>query len=311
MCATAHQRNTHASHFSTVEKQVVGVQRAWHGKWEVTALLDGYFEALPDYMSATPDDLMRTAHRWFLEGPHRVPVICFHLTDGTRSILVDAGTSTRMFPTLGALSPALAHAGIRTADVTDILITHLHPDHVNGIATANGQRAFPTATIHVERSEWHYWIHGDFTEATPNLQVSAREARHAVAACSGQFQLFDAGDTLLGDVVSVAMPGHTIGHTGFMLECRSLFFVGDLLHLIPHQLDYPSMRVIFDVDHEQAAVTRTRVLAELVENRQRIAGAHIPFPGIGHIIGREGRYEFVADAWQFAPSVYKNDQPLT
>lgn len=192
---------------------------------------------------------------------------------GDRLILIDTGLGPRYH---GALPASLKLAGVSPGEVTDVLITHPHPDHIGGLLDARGRLAFPRATIRMASAAWA-WM----KQKAPSALVSTVAPR---------VQTFAPGDRIAPGIVSVALPGHTPGHVGYEITSgRSrLLDVGDVVHSSIVSLARPRWAVGWDSDQAIARQTRLAELAALARSQEWVFTPHFPYPGVGHIIA-EGR----------------------
>ncbi|HEX7381352.1 MAG TPA: MBL fold metallo-hydrolase [Nevskiaceae bacterium] len=256
------------------------------GQFEVTALSDGTrgMDLSAILRGITPTALQRVLRAHFLTEPYPVNFNAFLVNTGKALILVDTGYGRAGGPHLGWLLPHLEAAGYRPDEVDEILITHLHPDHIGGLASA-GKASFPDATVRVARREADYWLDPD-NPASGVVSAALAPYRRA-----GRFQPFaDGTQTLAEGVQAVPLPGHTPGHTGYLFESdgHRLLAWGDVIHFAAAQFANPDITATFDWNQDQARATRERVLAEAASKGPLIAGAHLPFPGLGHV-ARDGR----------------------
>ena len=187
--------------------------------------------------------------------------------DRDRLLLIDVGLPEAYH---GGIVASLKQAGFEPAAVTDVLITHPHMDHVGGLVTAAGKPAFPNAAVRLPVADWEY------------LQQQSPDLAKVIAA---QVKTFEPGATLAPGVKAVPLPGHTPGHTGYLVVSGKsrLLDIGDLAHSSIVSLAKPRWTVGFDNDAKVAKATRLRELAALAKSGELVFAPHFPFPGLGHI----------------------------
>jgi glyoxylase-like metal-dependent hydrolase (beta-lactamase superfamily II) len=196
-----------------------------------------------------------------------------------------------MEPTLGKMPQNLKAAGIDIADIDSELLTHVHPDHSNGLTDDAGVAQFPTAEIVVNGDEVDHW-HNDAAMAKANERQRVRHfqmARTQLAPYHNRMRRITSGEVFPG-VTAVPIPGHTPGHTAYLISSGSdsLFIWGDIVHIPNVQVPRPEVTMEFDSDPEKAAATRMRVFDMATTDRLLVAGMHTHFPGFGHRI-RDGK----------------------
>lgn len=288
-----------------IRAQVPGFYRFAVGDAVATAVYDGYIYLKNDlFKGAAPEDFRAALERMFVEsakeGGAQTAVNAYLIHDGERLALIDAGTAKVFGPTLGEVAANIRAAGYDPAQVSVVLLTHLHPDHANGLMTPEGKVAFPNAEVWVAKAEADFWLNADVAAKAPEgLRPMFQMAQGATAAyaAAGKLRIFATGDALpVKGLTAVAAPGHTPGHTGYLLESKGekLLVWGDVVHSHAAQFVNPDISLEFDTDQPMAIATRKKLLAETAAAKLLVAGAHLPFPGIGHVrADGDGRYAWV------------------
>ncbi|MEM9737137.1 MAG: MBL fold metallo-hydrolase, partial [Pseudomonadota bacterium] len=220
---------------------------------------------------------------------------------GDRRILFDTGMGkSQMFgPTPGKLMPSLAAAGIEATSITDIVCTHGHCDHVWGIMTDDGQRIFPNAQIWISQADFDFWTDEDKLSATDPAWMApfVQGARNNLMPNQDRTNFFADGEEFIPGVQAMFAPGHTVGHTAFMVTSGgdTLAVIGDLTHHHVILLETPLTEFAFDTDPAQSAQTRVRMLDMIAAQRLPMIAYHFPWPGIGHV-------EKVGDGFRYHPA---------
>jgi len=217
--------------------------------------------------------------------------------DGERTILFDVGAGTNFMPTAGKLPESLAEAGVDPSQVTDVVFTHGHPDHLWGLLDEFDEPLFPEAEFHMNRIEWEYWRAADTLEKTPEERktfVVGAQARLAVL--EDRIKLFEYGAEVVPGVEAVDTSGHTQGHTSFMLHdgSQSLMILGDAISQAAISFEKPEWPSGSDHEPEKGAATRLRLLDRLSAEKSAIIGYHLPHPGIGRVEKAGAAYRFIA-----------------
>lgn len=201
--------------------------------------------------------------------------------DGDRLVLIDTGAAGGL-GTAGTLQASLEAAGVTADQVTDVLISHAHEDHVGGLVTPAGVLAFPNATVHIAAADWE--------QMKANPTVAA-----IVTAVTPKVQPFVPGAVVAPNITSVALEGHTVGHTGYEIRSGSdrLLYFGDALHSSVLSVAHPEFTNAWDVDGAAGIATRQSLLERAATQNLRLYGNHFPFPGVGHIEKAEQGYVWV------------------
>jgi glyoxylase-like metal-dependent hydrolase (beta-lactamase superfamily II) len=282
-----------------LKTQAPGWYRMMLGDFEVTSLNDGTFpmDATKVLSNVTPKQLDDDLSRSFLTNPVEESVNGFLINTGTKLVLVDTGAGTFFGPTVGKLVKNLEASGYRPEQVDEIYITHMHSDHIGGLLK-DGKMAFPNAVVRASQLEADYWLSKAKMAAAPAEAkdgfVNAQKAFEPYVA-AGRFKPFKGDVELVPGIRSVANPGHTPGHTLYMVESggEKLILWGDLMHVAAAQFPDPSVSLQYDLDVPAAREQRKKVFADAAEHRYWVGGAHLPFPGIGHLRTNGSSYTFV------------------
>jgi glyoxylase-like metal-dependent hydrolase (beta-lactamase superfamily II) len=297
--------------------QVPGFYRQKVGDLEVTALFDGHGVFDPHWLNGTKaamDGVIKGLH----EDPHMLDVVVsgFLVNTGKQVILVDAGAGTWFGGgALGRLVASLRSAGYTPEEVDLVLVTHLHSDHVGGLTTQDGKRAFPNADVYVAKVESDFWLSPEIAaKASKDAQPFFQSAQ-AIAAPyikAGKWHTFTSSETIVDGMQLVPLLGHTPGHTGYEFSSKGqkILFWGDTIHAQRVQLEQPEVTVVFDIDPAAAAATRLQLLPRLAREHVLIAGPHMNFPALGTLRKEGSGYSWVpvvfTDRWdEHAPSPQK------
>lgn len=282
-------------------RQPAGLYHHNIGDMTVTALNDGAFEAAFAYLTNIPGNEAEALHQAsFRPIPPRISIACFLLRTPSHLVLIDSGCGSAMGPGLGALDTNLAALGVEAADIDAILTTHLHPDHVGGLVDANGAAKFPKAELFVHADDLKFWGN-DATLAgatTDQDRGFVQLARATIAAYSDRTRPLTSGEALPG-ISIVPEPGHTPGHSGWMLSSgsESLLIWGDIVHMPGIQFARPGAGMGFDVDGAAAIASRQRIFDMVATDRLAVAGMHLDFPCFGHVAKASEGYAFIPNVW--------------
>ena len=276
-----------------------GFYRMKFGDHELTVLLDGTvpvpLTAL--YNNTSPERVEEGLAAAFLRSPVDLSVNAFLVNTGERLVLIDTGTGTLLGPTLGRLPSALKASGYSPDQVDDVVLTHIHTDHSGGLVV-DGEQVFPNATVHAHRRDVDYWLSEANRAAAPADKKELFEG--AVASLepyrkAGRLVPFDDNAEPVPGFRTVFRPGHTPGHSAVVVESRGekLVLWGDITHGDVIQFDEPGVGIAFDEDTPAAVATRALAFAEAADERYLVGGAHIRFPGLGHVRRDDKGYDWV------------------
>lgn len=286
---------------SQVRTQVPGYYRYALGDMEVTALYDGYIDLQTQILKGMrAEDIQSLLARMFLEYQKGVQtaVNAYLIHTGNKLVLVDAGAAACFGPTLGSVTDNIRAAGYSPEAVDVVLLTHLHPDHLCGVLDKAGQPAFPNATVWSSQADADFWLSEASAAAAPEaMRGMFKMARDSVApySAAGRFRTFKAGDSVIPEVSVVSSAGHTPGHTSYLFgsKGRQLLVWGDIVHSHSVQFKHPEVSIEFDTDQKKAIATRKALFQQASKAGWAIAGAHLPFPGLGHIRKDPSGYAWV------------------
>ena len=283
------------------QTQVPGFYRMALGDFEVTALYDGYVDLDTKILKgASAEDIQSLLARMFVESSKGVQtaVNAYLINTGSQLVLVDTGAAQCFGPTLGVIQANIRAAGYQPEQIDNVLLTHLHPDHACGLLNPGGQMAFPNASVHVPQAEADYWLSAEVAAKAPETARGMfKMAQDALApyVAAKRVKFFGEDGPGIAGVRSMASHGHTPGHSGYLFSAGGsrLLVWGDIVHSHAVQFARPEVAIEFDVDSVQAISSRQKVFAAAAEEKFWVAGAHLPFPGIGHVRAEAQGYAWV------------------
>ncbi len=285
--------------------QAAGYFRFNVGDARLTVVSDGYFTSSARGLGKNADEADVTA---FLEQFYLDPVTHYaHMNHvvielGDAKVIVDVGGGTRFFDTAGHMLDNLAASGINADDITHVVLTHAHPDHVWGIRDDFDEAIFPQATYIIGAAEYDWWMKpGRVNEVSATLQQIVLGAVNSLAAAEPQMEHVTDGYEVAPGLHMVATPGHTPGHMSLMVESagESLLVFGDAVTHAYVSFEQPDWFGGFDMDGPQTVATRKRLLDRAASDRMAVLGFHFPYPGVGYVMPVGDSYRFVPALWQW------------
>ncbi|MGW1109017.1 MBL fold metallo-hydrolase [Streptomyces sp. NPDC002540] len=260
------------------------------GDIEVLAITDGVGTEIAAEILTRPgvdDPWACHEHHREADGSLGLPLGGFLVRSGERTVLVDAGVGPFDDGKYrgGRLLDSLAAHGVTPDDVTDVVFTHLHFDHI-GWATVDGRPVFPRATYRAHRADWRYFVTGD---------AARPEAVDKLTPLGDQLELFDSDFTLAPGIDALHLPGHTPGTTVYVVSSggRRALLLGDVAHSVV-QFGERDWQVIWDVDPAAASAVRNRIADESADTDDLLVAAHFPGMRFGRILSADGNRRFVA-----------------
>jgi len=257
------------------------------GDIECIALQGGAFGYTPDLLfsnvpKAELEDELRAKN--LAADEILLPYTCLVIKSGGEHVLVDTGEAS-LGPVTGDLERSLKAAGLGREQISTVVLTHAHPDHIGGVIDTDGRAAFPNARYVMSNMEWDFW-NSDSPVGAVASQVGPlrRFARNKLLPIKDNVELVQNETEVAPGVVVLCTPGHTPGHIAILISSgrQQLLHIADAV-LHPLHLEYPSWRTIFDLEPEQAADTRRSLLDRAAADNSMLLAYHFPFPGFGSV----------------------------
>jgi glyoxylase-like metal-dependent hydrolase (beta-lactamase superfamily II) len=224
------------------------------------------------------------------------PYTCLLVNTGEQLVLVDTGGGA-LAPQVGHLVEHLQVQGIGPGDIDTVIITHCHPDHINGITLDNGSLAFPKARYAIQKQEWNFWTS---EQAEQKLPAHTRDillgiARRNLSQIQGRLDLIEGERDILRGIHAIPAPGHTPGHVALSITSKGeqLLNISDTV-LHPIHLEHPDWHAVVDLVPEKAETTRRRILHLAATENLLVMAFHFPFPGLGYVKKK-------GEKWQWKP----------
>lgn len=265
------------------------------GNVEVQGLSDGTLKTSLDLVIGMDRALAERLVGGTENGSLYIPVNNFLIRRDGKIILIDAGAGNTMQPTLGKLPQNLRSAGIEPAAVTHIVMTHLHPDHANGLVDDSGNPHYPNAEIVVHETEIDFWLRDAVASDEDRVKGNRARTRINLKPYLDRIRRLRDGEEFSGFTPMLA-PGHTPGHTCWILATGGagggFMALGDVVHLSAIQISHPDTALTYDLDKNRATESRKRILDLAASERLAIAGAHVDAPGFGYIVRKGAGFAF-------------------
>lgn len=286
---TMTRRSVLSGQESTSDVEIASIQI---GNFDVLVLSDGHFN-LPGNWFVNGE----VKHRQQAGDPIKVGANVWLIRSKERVILVDTGAGpifSRTRPTAGKLDDLLAAEKLDKAEVTDIVITHMHADHIGGLMGPDAG-GYSNAKIHLAKAEWDFWADPDLTsKVSESMKPLVRLAQSVTSSIANRIIKYENEAEIVAGVHLIFLPGHTPGHSGVLIadEGQELLIVGDAIIAETLQFQSPDISYILDIDPEMAIKTRTKLLANLAQSGRLMAATHLTYPGIGRVTQDGDAFEF-------------------
>jgi glyoxylase-like metal-dependent hydrolase (beta-lactamase superfamily II) len=225
---------------------------------------------------------------------------------GQNKVLIDTGSGSLNGAAAGKLVENLQQAQIKPSDISAVIVTHAHSDHIGGLKGSSGL-LFPNARYYINQVEWDFWTAR--SPQLPNFKGPADMKQQAITIAQTQLALirdrvtqFEVNKEFLPGFTAIPAYGHTPGHVAIRIASGDAVMVhtADTVHIHTVNLWNPSWTPIFDADQAIAAATRQSVLAKIAGDRTLMFAYHFPYPGIGHLRPRaQSGFDWQPVSWQF------------
>ncbi len=282
-----------------------GFMRFTFGEAAITVVSDGHLEIPADGLgvNADPEEVRAFLTRHFLSTEtnyaHTNHIV---IETGEAKVLVDIGSGNRFLPTAGRLFDNLAAAGIDADAITHLVITHAHPDHIWGIRDDFDEALLPDAQKFLGQVEHDFWMDDGLVNQVPaEMQQFVVGAQNSIGAEGAEWTLVGGETEVAPGLRVIDTPGHTPGHQSLILESggAQMLITGDALNHAYLNFAHPGWVNNFDMDGDQTAATRGRLLDMAAADGMAVLGYHFPYPGVGHVMRDGEAYRFVPALWRW------------
>ncbi|MCQ8782939.1 MBL fold metallo-hydrolase [Mangrovibrevibacter kandeliae] len=197
----------------------------------------------------------------------------------------------------GHLRSVLPQAGYKPEDVSIVVLTHFHGDHIGGLMEEDGP-AFPNARYVAGQKEWDFWT-SDAARSGPS-SGGADLVQKNVVPLKDKMTFIRGGDAVIAGITGMDAFGHTPGHMVFEVKSgdRTLMLTADTANHFVASLQRPDWQVKFDMDKDMAAATRKAVFDRIAAERLPFIGYHMPFPSLGYAKKEGEGYRFIPETYQ-------------
>jgi glyoxylase-like metal-dependent hydrolase (beta-lactamase superfamily II) len=279
-----------------VKAQAPGFYRTMLGDDEITVLSDGTAPREVDKIMSKPEQIRQTMARNHQALPIELSINAFLINTGSKLILVDTGAGELFGATSGKIVANLRAAGYQPEQIDAILLTHIHGDHSGGLSVG-GKRVFPNAVVYVDKRDPDLWLNAEAEAKYPARKNTFRQSHATVDPYvkAGKLHPFDGATELFPGIRAMPSYGHTPGHTAYMIESKGqrLLLWGDTVHVSEVQLGDPEVTIEYDVDPKAAVASRKKRLADASSEGYLVGGAHVSFPGLGHVRADANGYSWI------------------
>jgi glyoxylase-like metal-dependent hydrolase (beta-lactamase superfamily II) len=290
--------------------QAPGFYRYKVGSFECTSINDGARTfPMPDkFVTNVPkDEALAAADAAYMpKGMVTVPFNPQLINTGSKLVLIDTGNGiANLEPSKGAVGRTLqnlAAAGVDPKSIDIVLLSHLHPDHTNGIRAADGSIAFPNAEIMVPVKDWEFWTSEENTAKAQSSEMMKNyfaNVKKTFAGIETKVTKYEWGKEVASGITSIGTPGHTPGHTSFAIASGNakVLIQSDVTNIPELFLRNPDWHVAFDIEPDLAQQTRHKFYDMAAAEKATVLGFHFTFPSVGHVEKDGAKYRLIPSAW--------------
>lgn len=282
------------------QKQVPGLYRRRVGNAVVTTINDGFLDIPLGILRGAPKETMEACMvQAFQPLAPRLTVNAFMIEMGGQRILVDSGGGSTTIHSMGLLPENLRTLGLKPDDFDIVLLTHIHPDHSNGLLSDEGQPLFPRAEVILHRDDVTFWSDPALRDGRSAAALPYLDSASAfLMAYEGSIRTSEGGEVSPG-ITLLPLPGHTPGHSGYRLDSagETLIIWGDTVHVPEIQVPFSAVTNEYDIQQSLAAESRNRIFEMVASEKLLVAGMHLHIPGFAHLVRGDGGYRLVPEAW--------------
>jgi glyoxylase-like metal-dependent hydrolase (beta-lactamase superfamily II) len=261
-----------------------------HGDMQVSVISDGpldFGDGRKLMKEQTMEDMAKRLEGNFLAADHMVLQQNITVVNtGSKIAVIDTGMgASKMFgENQGRLPANLKAAGIDPAAVDAVILSHCHPDHAGGLVDAAGKSVFPNAQIYVNEADFKFWTDEKLLE-NKDMAGFVKLARDNLIPHKDKMTFIKGGQEVITGITAVDAPGHTLGHTIFMVASggKTLAVTADVAHHYVLMTETPKIEFVYDMDSKQAVQTRLKVWDMLAKDKIPFIAFHFPFPGLGNL----------------------------